>query len=135
MEETESETSEQGTGDFLTLFAPVYVVVRSIPTGKVMTYGQVADATMGIAFTARQVGTAMRYAPADVPWQRVVGAGGNLPIAKRSPEAGLLQCRMLEREGVTFLERDPNRVDMSRSQWLPEPPATSSDEELPGLFE
>ncbi len=135
MEETDEEISKEESGDFLTLFAPVYVVVRSIPTGKVMTYGQVADATMGIAFTARQVGTAMRYAPADVPWQRVVGAGGTLPIAKRSPEAGLLQRRLLEREGVTFLERDPNRVDMPRSQWLPEPPATFGEEELPGLFD
>ena len=106
--------------DLLTLYAPVYEVVRAIPSGKVMTYGQVADAVTGISVTARQVGTAMRYVPDGVPWQRVVGAGGHLPIAKLSPEAKLRQRDLLMQEGAIFLERDPNRVDMARSQWLPE---------------
>ena len=127
--------SEPEGGDFTTLYAPVYDVARSIPSGKVMTYGQVADATLNLAFTARQVGTAMRYAPADVPWQRVVGAGGHLPIVKLSPEAGLRQRRLLEQEGVTFLERNPNRVDMARSQWLPDALSTSGEDEQRSLFE
>src|SRR5947207_3378395 len=81
----------------------VYKVVRSVPAGSVVTYGQAADAVEGFAVTARQAGTALRFAPKDVPWQRVVGAGGRLPIAKRSPELKLLQRRLLEQEGVTFL--------------------------------
>ncbi len=100
------------------LYAPVYATVRSIPIGKVMTYGQVADATVGISVTARQVGSAMRYVPAGVPWQRVVGAGGYLPIIKLSPELFQRQIALLQQEGVCFLERDPGRVDMRRSQWL-----------------
>jgi methylated-DNA-protein-cysteine methyltransferase-like protein len=121
--------------DLLALYAPVYDVVRAIPPGKVMTYGQVADAVTSISVTARQVGTALRYIPDDVPWQRVVGAGGHLPIAKRSPEAKLLQRRLLTQEGATFLERDPDRVDMPRSQWLPDAGHANSVEEQGSLFD
>ena len=126
--------TEPESGGIASLYEPVYAVVRSIPAGKVMTYGQVADAATNLAFTARQVGTAMRYAPSDVPWQRVVGAGGHLPIVKLSPEASLRQRRLLEQEGVTFLERNPNRIDMPRSQWLPDAASYSGAEEQLGLF-
>src|SRR5690348_10404477 len=80
----------------------VYAAVREIPAGRVATYGQIADIVRGVSLTARQVGTAMRFAPGDVPWQRVVGAGGRLPIARRSPELKLLQLRLLTLEGVEF---------------------------------
>lgn len=114
--------NEETDEDIQTLYAPVYDVVRAIPPGKVMTYGQVADATNGMSVTARQVGTAMRYVPDGVPWQRVVGVGGNLPIAKRSPEAKQRQKALLLQEGAVFLDRAPDRVDMTRSQWLPDHP-------------
>ena len=127
----EEEVSE---ADLIRLYAPVYDVVRAIPSGKVMTYGQVADAVTGISVTARQVGTALRYVPDGVPWQRVVGAGGHLPIAKRSPDAKLRQRRLLTEEGAIFLERDPDRVDMARSQWLPDIHPHSSEAQS-SLFE
>jgi methylated-DNA-protein-cysteine methyltransferase-like protein len=95
----------------------VYAAVRAIPSGKVATYGQIADTVSGLSLTARQVGTAMRFAPKDVPWQRVVGAGGRLPIARRSPELKLLQARLLLQEGVEFRPGDSNRIDMARSQF------------------
>ena len=59
----------------------------------------------------------MRYAPEDVPWQRVVGAGGRLPIARRSPELKLLQLRILMQEGVVFHAGDPDRIDMAISHF------------------
>lgn len=99
------------------LFERVYTFVRSIPPGKVVTYGQVAGSIPGVALTARQVGAAMGYVPKDVPWQRVVGANGFLPIAKRSPELKLLQRRLLAGEGVVFVSEESDRVDMARSQW------------------
>ena len=101
------------------IYTPVYDVVRSIPPGYVMTYGQVADATVGISVTARQVGTAMRYAPADVPWQRVVGAGGFLPIIKLNPDLFQKQVQMLKVEGVHFHASNAARVDLRQSHWLP----------------
>ncbi len=97
-------------------FEAVYSVVRSIPVGVVATYGQVADMVTGVSVSARQVGTAMRFAPADVPWQRVVGAGGRLPIAKRSPELVILQRRLLVEEGVPVTGTEFARVDMETAQ-------------------
>ncbi|HLK59820.1 MAG TPA: MGMT family protein [Chthonomonadaceae bacterium] len=104
----------------LEIYAPLYAFIRTVPPGKVVTYGQAAGMTEGVALTARQVGAAMAVVPKDVPWHRVVGAGGMLPIGKRSPELRLLQRRLLEQEGATFLESDTDRVDMVRCQWLPE---------------
>jgi methylated-DNA-protein-cysteine methyltransferase-like protein len=98
----------------------VYAAVRAIPKGKAATYGQIAGVVTGVAVTARQVGAALRCAPADVPWQRVVGAGGRLPIAKRSPELKLLQRRLLAEEGVIFSGTEPDHVDMATAQWLSE---------------
>jgi methylated-DNA-protein-cysteine methyltransferase-like protein len=103
----------------LEIYAPLYAFVRTVPPGKVVTYGQAAGMTEGVVLTARQVGAAMAVVPEGVPWQRVVGAGGTLPIGKRSQELKLRQRRLLEQEGVVFLTSDPDRVDMVRCQWLP----------------
>lgn len=100
-------------------FENVYTIVREIPAGSVATYGQIADSVVGLRITARQVGTALRYAPAHVPWHRVVGAGGRLPIAKRSEELKLLQRQLLMVEGVRFLVKEANRIDMASAQYLP----------------
>ncbi len=69
----------------------------------------------------------MRYAPPDVPWQRVVGAEGRLPIARLSSELKVRQRDLLAAEGVCFLARDADRVDMVRSQWLPVGPGGEPD--------
>jgi O-6-methylguanine DNA methyltransferase len=65
----------------------VYTVVRSIPTGSVMTYGQVAKAA-GNPKAARAVGTVMRHNPKSylnaindpevVPCHRVIAANQRL---------------------------------------------------------
>ena len=49
--------------------------VRRVPRGKVATYGDVAYAA-GYPGAARQVAWALHQEHADVPWQRIVGAGG-----------------------------------------------------------
>ncbi len=110
----------------LEIYEPVYAFVRTVPSGKVVTYGQVAGMVEGVSLTARQVGTAMRFAPKDVPWQRVVGAGGMLPIAKRSPEMKSRQRELLEREGVIFLPGVNERIEMRKYQWMPEPDEQAS---------
>ena len=56
----------------------VYELVRSIPSGRVMTYGQIAI-ILGEGYTPRTVGYVMRNANADdVPWQRVINSKGRL---------------------------------------------------------
>jgi len=87
-------------------------VVRRIPRGRVLTYGQVAR-ILGKLRGARAVGWAMRAlggAQAErVPWHRVVGAGGQISLrAGPGPE---LQRRRLRREGVRFRN---GCVDMER---------------------
>ena len=98
-------------------FEPIYNFVRTVPAGKVVTYGQVAGCLSEIAVTARMVGAALHTVPEGVPWQRVVGAGGTLPIHKRSPELAARQKALLEKEGVKFLPSETPRIDMAHSQW------------------
>jgi methylated-DNA-protein-cysteine methyltransferase related protein len=97
-------------------FTRVYATVRTLPRGRVATYGQIA-LLCGVPRGARAVGWALRVLDAarhgEVPWHRVVGAGGRI-----SPRAGagpLLQRRRLRAEGVRFKD---GRVDLSRHALL-----------------
>ena len=85
----------------------VWEIVRRIPPGKVMTYGQIAGlipppANMSVkgyrALAPRWVGGAMANCPADVPWQRVVNSQGKISLRDTSNRQRLL----LEEEGVEF---------------------------------
>jgi methylated-DNA-protein-cysteine methyltransferase-like protein len=85
-------------------------VIRQIPRGKVATYGQVAAAA-GYPLYHRHVAQLLQRAPlGSLPWQRVVGAGGEI---KLKFEAGLEQRTRLEMEGVRFRGK---RVDMAEHQ-------------------
>jgi methylated-DNA-protein-cysteine methyltransferase-like protein len=81
----------------------VYAMVKKIPRGRVMTYGQLAKA-LRLSGGARTAGRAMSACPSGkgVPWHRVVGAGGKLLI--REPHASL-QRKLLESEGLTLAEK------------------------------
>jgi methylated-DNA-protein-cysteine methyltransferase-like protein len=84
-------------------------VIRRIPRGKVATYGQVAAAA-GYPLYHRHVAQLLRREGNALPWQRVVGAGGQI---KLKFEAGLEQRTRLELEGVRFRGK---RVDMAEHQ-------------------
>ena len=73
-------------------------VIRRIPRGRVMTYGEVATAA-GHRGSARQVVWALQNCGPDIPWHRVVGAGGKILLPG---EAALEQRLRLEAEGVRF---------------------------------
>jgi methylated-DNA-protein-cysteine methyltransferase-like protein len=75
----------------------VYDYVDQIPSGYVCTYGEIADY---LGLTPRMVGSAMRECPNTLPWHRVIGSGGRISIAKRSPELAEQQIRMLNAEGI-----------------------------------
>lgn len=93
-------------------FDAINAVVRRIPPGSVMSYGQVAELA---GCTARVAGWAMaNVTEPDVPWHRVVGADGYLRIGRRSVALQDVQRKLLLSEGVTFRENDT--VDMSRHQ-------------------
>ena len=93
---------------------PVYRLVKKIPRGRVMTYGQVAKA-LRLPGGARTAGRAMAACPNGhgVPWHRVVGAGGKLLI--REPHASL-QRKLLESEGLRLAEK---RIQNFRTyEWI-----------------
>jgi methylated-DNA-protein-cysteine methyltransferase-like protein len=83
--------------------------IRQIPRGKVATYGQVAAAA-GYPLYHRHVAQLLHREGHALPWQRVVGAAGQI---KLKYEAGLEQRTRLEMEGVHFRGK---RVDMAEHQ-------------------
>lgn len=94
-------------------FEQVYEIVKQIPPGKVMSYGQIAK-LLGMPRGARQVGWAMRVCPEELCWQRVVMMDGTITGGQYEE----IRRQMLEQEGVIFLE--DGRVDMKKCRWEPD---------------
>jgi methylated-DNA-protein-cysteine methyltransferase-like protein len=111
----------------------VFEIVRRIPAGRVMTYGQLAT-LLGEGYTARTVGYVMSASDETVPWQRVINAKGACSTTRVVlPED--LQQKMLEAEGVAFDAR--GRCDLERLRWTPEEFADDEEQDdsaQPSLF-
>jgi len=94
----------------------VYRVVRKVPPGKVVTYGQVA-AILGQPRGARAVGVALgaltEPLTETVPWHRVINASGR--CSHRDGFWAAMQRERLEEEGVRF-DRD-GKVDLRQVRW------------------
>ncbi len=90
----------------------VYRLVKRIPRGRVLTYGELARA-LRLRGGARAAGHAMAACPSGrgIPWHRVVGAGGWIKV--REPYA-TLQRQLLVSEGTRC---DGLRVDLKRHHW------------------
>jgi methylated-DNA-protein-cysteine methyltransferase-like protein len=86
------------------IYARIRATIRRIPRGKVSTYGAVARAA-GFPGAARQVARAL-HSSAGLPWQRVLGSGGEI---KLRGDSALEQRFRLEAEGVRFRGK---KVDM-----------------------
>lgn len=97
----------------MSFYDDAWTVVRQVPKGKVVTYGQVAT-VLGSPRAARQVGYAMAkvlMSDDPVPWHRVINAQGR--ISHRGDfDRAQRQREMLEREGVEF--DDSERIDLDR---------------------
>jgi methylated-DNA-protein-cysteine methyltransferase related protein len=98
------------------LYEAIYHLVRQVPSGRVVTYGQVAHLVGGCS--ARMVGYAMAALndEKNVPWQRVINAKGRI-----SPHGfgygSALQRQLLEEEGIVF--RPDGSLDLLIYSWLP----------------
>jgi alkylated DNA nucleotide flippase Atl1 len=92
------------------MFKKIQSVIRTIPRGKVSSYGAVAKAA-GFPGAARQVVWALRNAQ-GLPWHRVVAAGGRIALPG---EAGFDQRMRLESEGVPF---SGSRVRMDECEFV-----------------
>jgi len=109
----------------------VYKIVREIPVGKVMTYGQIAE-ILGEGYTARTVGFVMHAAETEnVPWQRVINSQGGCSTAKMFLPYNVQQ-KMLEDEGVVF--NDKGKCDLEKYRWFPDG-YEEKGENQPSLFE
>ena len=102
----------------------VYRIVRSVPRGRIVSYGGVA-ALLGQPRAARGVGRTLYALPdeTDVPWWRVVNRNGEISI-RGVPHGARVQRKLLEGEGVRF-DRT-GRIDWKRFGW--DPSDTGSDE-------
>lgn len=100
----------------------VHTLVADIPTGRVMTYGLIAEVVADDLRAAgervrggpRQVGAVMAGSGGTLPWWRVVNAVGSPP-----PQHATTALEHLRAEG-TPLSADGTRVAVRRAVWFPE---------------
>jgi methylated-DNA-protein-cysteine methyltransferase related protein len=91
------------------IYAHIRAAIRQIPRGKVSTYGAVARAA-GFPGAARQVARAL-HSSVGLPWQRVLGSGGQI---KLRGDSAMEQRFQLEAEGVRFRGK---KVDMKAHEF------------------
>ena len=84
-------------------------LVAQIPSGRVLTYGQVAGHLGSGA--ARAVGTVMARYGGGVPWHRVIRADGRPPIGHEH------EALARYRQEGTPLRRDGRSVDLVAAGW------------------
>lgn len=97
-------------------------LVARIPPGRVMTYGTIAEVLHDELGRGgpRQVGQVLARAGADVPWWRVVNAGGLPPAHKRTEALAVLRdegCPVTDDEGA---DAAVPRVVLRRALWWPD---------------
>lgn len=92
----------------------VHAIVRAVPRGKVITYGQIA-LLAGRPRGARQVGW-IAHSGGPAPWQRVVNSSGELARGFTGGREG--HRRALSRDGVRVGAN--GRVDLRRYLWWPD---------------
>jgi methylated-DNA-protein-cysteine methyltransferase related protein len=107
--------------------AQVWQIVRQIPSGRVMSYGQIAallptpegiDDETYRRLGPRWVGAAMRAVKGvQIPWWRVLNAAGQISLPAGSASA-LEQRQRLEDEGVVFDAKE--RLDFAVVGWEPD---------------
>lgn len=93
----------------------LFDLVRRIPKGRCAGYGALGRYLTN-PVSGFITGKWMAAAPPDVPWWRVVAKDGTLVVARRDPQLGIEQRRLLEAEGVPFAD---DRVAMDAVLWDP----------------
>ncbi|MBB5017283.1 methylated-DNA-protein-cysteine methyltransferase-like protein [Chitinivorax tropicus] len=99
-------------------FQRFYAIIRHVPPGKVVTYGQVAELA-GLPRRSRLVGHALKMMPEplNIPWWRVVNSQGRISPRGLSG-SDEYQRLLLEEEGVVF--SDVGKIDLRCFQWQPD---------------
>lgn len=100
----------------MSVFERIYEVVKTIPKGKVTTYGQVA-LLAGNPRWSRVVGYALHKNPQPgiIPCHRVVTRNGE--VAKSFAFGGEnVQRELLENEGIEF--KNDGTIDLKKYGWF-----------------
>ena len=120
-----------GQVDDTTYRERVYEIVRTIPPGRVMTYGLIAE-ILGEGYTPRTVGYVMHGADTEnVPWQRVINSQGACSTGRMTMPMNLQQ-NMLEGEGIVFSEK--GKCDLNKYLWYPDGYARENEDDQPSLL-
>jgi methylated-DNA-protein-cysteine methyltransferase-like protein len=90
-------------------FTLIHSLIREVPKGEVASYGMIASLLPGVG--PRQVARALRSAPNDLAWYRILTASG----APADHSGAAEQRRLLKKEGVAF--RKNGAVDWSAHRW------------------
>lgn len=90
-------------------------IVRHIPYGRVMTYGQIA-ALAGSAYAARIVGGIAHFGDIRLPWHRVVDKKGSLASGYPGGRDGHRVA--LRAEGIKVSE--DYYIDIQEYLWWPD---------------
>ncbi|MGC0420633.1 MGMT family protein [Embleya sp. AB8] len=98
-------------------------LVERIPPGRVMAYGDIAEALQEGG--PRQVGRVMALFGGGVPWWRVVRADGSLP------DSHAVRAPAHYRAEGTPLRSGGERVDMGSARWIPDPDEVPGGDEPP----
>ena len=101
--------------DAPTFRARVHAIVRAIPRGRVITYGQIA-LLAGRPRGGREVGWIAHAGGAGIPWQRVVNRSGGVARGFSGGREG--HSRALRRDGIRV--GPEGRVDLKRYLWWPD---------------
>ena len=103
---------------FNPFYQKVYLMVLKIPSGKVATYGQIAELINNYG-RARQVGWALRRLklPSDVPWHRVINTKGEISMSLSRNGTDWIQKKLLINEGIKFNSK--MQIDMKKYLWKP----------------
>lgn len=89
-------------------------IIADVPNGKVTTYGTVARLA-GYPSHARYVGRVLKRLPADtqLPWHRIVSAGGRVAFSSGS-HSYRLQTQRLQAEGVFICD---GKISLAEFGW------------------
>ncbi len=94
----------------------VLALVRRIPSGRVMTYGQISH-LLRSRLSPVAVGWMLHRCPEGVPWQRVVNAAGGCSTERLPDMPRGFQRALLEGEGIEF--GADGTLDLNRYRWTP----------------
>ncbi len=94
--------------------AEIWYLLSQIPSGKVVTYGQLAEMA-GARGYARVVGNVLKQLPAgsNLPWHRVINSKGQISFPEDSSRYNEQKNRLAD-EGVTILS---GKISLRDYRW------------------